>query len=194
MDGDIEISAVNIVYEATLFFFELNSNNEVTLLQTYGNINNNYLLTLCFVNNDHFKVVYEKNESNKTNNNIILNDQIAYKILKNNVKINSNINIKLAYANDNRVIKYNDIYNYIKAKNKSKNGIYPEYIYNIKDKPYRKDKKNNFRNSIKNYYIDKKTNRLKIKIHFSNEPNKKEYKSFYIAYHFEKINLIKKYS
>ena len=57
-------------------------------MRTYGGVNNNYLLTLCFVNNDHFKVVYEKNESNKTNNNI---------------------NIKLAYANDNRVIKYNDI-------------------------------------------------------------------------------------
>ena len=57
------------------------------------------------------------------------------KIIKeNNSKINNNINIKIAYANVNRVIKYNDICNYIKAKSKSKNGIYPEYIYNIKDK------------------------------------------------------------
>ena len=59
MDGDIEIAAVNIVYEETLFLFELNSNNKLTLLQTYGDINNNYLLTLCFVNNVLSKL-YEK--------------------------------------------------------------------------------------------------------------------------------------
>ena len=51
------------------------------------------------------------------------------KIIIDNVKIKNNIKIKLAYANDNRVIIYNDIYNYINAKNKSKIGIYPEYIY-----------------------------------------------------------------
>ena len=44
--GDIEIAAGHIVYAATLLLLELNSKNELTLLQTYGNINNNikYLL------------------------------------------------------------------------------------------------------------------------------------------------------
>ena len=78
MDGDLEIAAVNIVYEATLFLLELNSKSELSLLQAYGDINNIYLLTLCFVNDDHFNVVYEKNESNENNNNIILNDQFVY--------------------------------------------------------------------------------------------------------------------
>ena len=60
MDGDIEIAAVNIVYEETLFLFELNSNNKLTLLQTYGDINNNYLLALCFINNDLSKLYTKK--------------------------------------------------------------------------------------------------------------------------------------
>jgi len=51
---DIEITTVNIIYDATSFLLELNFNNEVTLLQIYSYINktSKYLLALLLINND----------------------------------------------------------------------------------------------------------------------------------------------
>ena len=85
-----------ILYSATLLLLELNSKKGLYLLQIYGNINNNrkYLLTLCFINNARFKVIYEKNKSIENRNNLKLNDRIVNIIIKNNVKLNNTIKIK----------------------------------------------------------------------------------------------------
>ena len=60
--GDLEISIIPFLYDAILFVFELHNDTDLILLNIYGSINNenNILLTLCFINNNHFNIIYEK--------------------------------------------------------------------------------------------------------------------------------------
>lgn len=54
------------------------------------------------------------------------------------------LKLDIKYANDDKIIKYNDIIRYIKNKNKNNRRIYPQEIYNISDKQKRKNKKKRF--------------------------------------------------
>ena len=58
--------------------------------------------------------------------------------------------------------------NYLKCKEKSGNGIYADYIYQINGNNRRKNKKKDFKDSLTDYFIDKKTGRLKIKFNQTN--------------------------
>ena len=51
------------------------------------------------------------------------------------------LKLDIKYANDDKIIKYNDIIRYIKNKNKNNSRIYPQEIYNISDKQKRRKKK-----------------------------------------------------
>lgn len=107
------------------------------------------------------------------------------------MKIDKNLSINLQYVNDKRRHKYNDIYNFLLSVGESGNGIYPEYIYSIEDKKQRNNKKKEFKRSIKNYFIDKKTQRLKIRF-IDSTIKQKVYREYFIAYQMEKINIIKR--
>ena len=59
--GDLEISVINKIYEATLYIYELREDQNFYLLSKYGDINDGtkLFLNLCFVNNNHYNVLYE---------------------------------------------------------------------------------------------------------------------------------------
>ena len=107
------------------------------------------------------------------------------------MKKDKDLEIDLQFVNDNRTYKYKDIYNYIKCKEKTGNGIYPAFIYDIEEKNRRKNKKKDFKETTKKYYIDNKTKRLKIKYkdNTSKEPFEKDY---FVVYQKEKNNLVKR--
>ena len=48
--GNLELSVINIIYNAILLVFEKREDNSLILLSTYGNINDNekILLNVCF--------------------------------------------------------------------------------------------------------------------------------------------------
>ena len=64
------------------------------------------------------------------------------------------LKLDIKYANDDKIIKYNDIIRYIKNKNKNNRRIYPQEIYNISNKQKRKNKKKDFIRAIKAYFIE----------------------------------------
>ena len=61
--GELEIIAITIIYDMNILLFQLNENEEIELVNKYGNIDNNekMLLILCYINNNHFNVFYMKN-------------------------------------------------------------------------------------------------------------------------------------
>ena len=60
--GDLEISIVNKIYEASLYVYELRNDLNLYLLSKYGDINDDkkLFLNICFVNNNHYNILYEK--------------------------------------------------------------------------------------------------------------------------------------
>ena len=60
--GDLEISVINKIYEATLYVYELRSDLNIYLLSKYGDINddNKLFLNLCYIDNNHYNILYEK--------------------------------------------------------------------------------------------------------------------------------------
>ena len=112
------------------------------------------------------------------------------KIKNKTLKFEKDLEIKLDYVKDKRTISYEDIVNFLKSKEKTGHGIYPDYIYKISNKNRRKNKKNDFKDSIEDYFIDKTTGRLKIKFNNSNLKNK-IYKEYFIPFQFEKNHLIR---
>ena len=54
------------------------------------------------------------------------------------------LKLDIKYANDDKIIKYNDIIRYIKNKNKNNRRIYPQEIYNIPNKQKKKKQKKRF--------------------------------------------------
>ena len=70
--GDLELSIINIIYDINLLIFEKNIyTGNINLLKIYGNIKDisKNIITLCFVDDNHFNVLYEDNR----NSNIISN-------------------------------------------------------------------------------------------------------------------------
>ena len=190
--GDLEISVVNKIYEATLYIYELRDDQNFYLLSKYGDINDDtkLFLNLCFVDNNHYNILYEKKGVNlKINKKRIKEDDID-KIKNKTLKFEKDLEIKLDYVKDKRTISYEDIVNFLKYKEKTGHGIYPDYIYKIFNKNRRKNKKNDFKDSIEDYFIDKTTGRLKIKFNNSNLKNK-IYKEYFIPFQFEKNHLIR---
>ena len=87
---DLELSVLNLIYGTTLLVYQKRNDGTLILLQTYGNINdpNKLFLNLCYVNNNHYLVLYEKNNDNE---NIFANEKFKKenKILEiNNIKKN----------------------------------------------------------------------------------------------------------
>ena len=190
--GDLEISVINKIYEATLYIYELREDQNFYLLSKYGDINDGtkLFLNLCFVNNNHYNVLYETKGGNLKINKRKLNEEYIEKLKKKNLKFVKDLEIQLEYVKDKRTITYEDILNFLKSKEKTGNGVYPDYIYKITDKNRRKNKKKDFKDSIEDYFIDKNTGRLKIKFNNTNIKNK-IYKEYFIPYQIEKNNLIK---
>ena len=60
--GYLEISVVNKIYETTLYIYELRDNQNFYLLSKYDDINDDtkLFLYLCFVNNNHYNILYEE--------------------------------------------------------------------------------------------------------------------------------------
>ena len=85
--GDLEMSVLPQIYDATILVFELTPNGYVKLIYSYGDIYNNskIFLTLCFVNGNHFNVLYEKKNILSENN---MNKNIDKKKLERDVKSN----------------------------------------------------------------------------------------------------------
>lgn len=52
--------------------FEIDDNNKLELLNSYRNIHDNkLLLTLLYINQNHFQVIYEKGHNTNSKNNKI---------------------------------------------------------------------------------------------------------------------------
>ena len=117
------------------------------------NINSN-LLTICIFEESFFNVIYEKGRNIEEPKNIKkdLDINMEY-IINNNLIKDINIAYELYYANDIRKYKYKDMINYLISKKFNRELIYPDIIYDIKDKKLRINKKKEFKKSIKNYYI-----------------------------------------
>ena len=189
--GELEIIAISNIYDINIYAFQTNDSDEIYLINKYGNFENQNknLLTLCFVNNNHYMVVYEKQN---INNQLFENNVLDNTDYINSQNIIKNESLNFYYANDiNKTNKFIDIKNFI--VNKIKNGIhiYPDSILKIKNKNIKHNKKQNFKRVCKGYDYDFKLNRLIKKINISNNHNKKEYKTYIVAYEFEKMNLIK---
>ena len=191
--GELEIQAISEIYDVTLIVFQLSNDNTLKIINIYGNLNdqNKNLLTLCYINNNHFNVVYNKNK-NKPNINLDKND-INFRASKNIKENKCNNILKLTYANNNRKIKYEYIYNYLYAKKNNLSELYPNYINRIASLKKRKSAKRYFRNMTKDYSFDEKYNRLKKKMNISNDKLNPIIKEFFIPYDFEKIKLIKRF-
>ena len=191
--GDLELYVMNLIYNAILFIFQLKDEDELSLIHIKGNIKNMncILLTICIVDEDHFNVIYEKyrglEEPKKVKNNLNINlDNIINKTLITDI----NIAYELNYANDNRKYRYKDMINYMISKKFNREPTYPEFIYDIKAKQLRTNKKKEFKKSLKNYFIDEKTKRLKVKFNF-NKVKEMINKEYFIPFQIEKIKLIK---
>ena len=192
--GDLEISILPKLYNATLLLFELRTNNVILLLSQYGDIGDQskIFLNLCYVTNNHYNVLYEPTRKNKFKKEIFeINPKKLSEIKIKNTKEVQDLNIEIQYANDNRSIKYNDIYKFLKSRNITGEGIYPNFINNIAYRNVKKNRKKDFKDACKNYFIDEKTDRLKIKFLDSGVKDK-AYKEYFIAYQIEKNQIIKR--
>ena len=111
---DLELSVIHKIYDIELYIFQKNF-NETKFINKYGNTNNDNILTLCYVNGNHYTVLYENNKKNNKKSNSVWND-ISYLIKdKNDDKIKFSFNISnngrnFIFANDTRKIKYRDIH------------------------------------------------------------------------------------
>ena len=159
--GELEIITIAHIYDLNIMLFQKNEKDEIYLLNKYGNFNikENLLLTLCYVNNNHFNILYEKQKdiNNNFNNFLVEKESLEGKLFSN--KKQNNIAFK--YANDiDKVNKYEDIKNFV--INKQTKGIYvfPNYINNIINKTERHTKKTNFKRACEKYRFDFKINRL----------------------------------
>ena len=118
--GDLELSVVSTLYDAVFYVFDLKDEDNLILLSQYGDINNisKIFLNICYVNDNHYNILYEKNrldECNLINNKNIINSLTD--TINKNKSIKLNLDIDIPYANDNRVIKYKEIVNYLNKKN-----------------------------------------------------------------------------
>ena len=62
----------------------------------------------------------------------------------------------MVYANYNKIYKYKDIINFLKAKNYNNKNRFPKFINDIKGYNKRKNKKRNINVIIKNIFMIKK--------------------------------------
>ena len=107
------------------------------------NNRNRIVITLGFINNNNYIVVYEKqNKKNEIFNNNILEN-------KKKINLDKSINSKdlnFRYANETKKTnKLCDIKNFIINKVKNGINIYPENINKIKEHKKRHNKKQNFK-------------------------------------------------
>jgi hypothetical protein len=159
------------------------------IINKYGNFNytERLLLTLCYINGNHFKVIYEKDTKlNNMYNNIFIKDgNINIKTEKVPNTLNFN------YVNNPKKINsYEEIKDFIIHQKYKGELKYPNCINNITNKKIKYNKKRNFKKAYKSYDYDFKLNRLTKSIKIRNAKNKYEYKTFIIPYEFEKINIL----
>ena len=103
--GVLEMPVVNKIYEATLYVYELRSDINVYLLSKYGDINDDtkLLLNLCYVDNNHYNILYGKKWDNFKNKKTLKIEEID-KIKNDNIKFQKDLEIKLEYVKDKRTI------------------------------------------------------------------------------------------
>ena len=139
---------VNKIYESTLYIYELRDDQNFDLFSKYGDINDDtkLFLNLCFVNNNHYNIFYGAKGVNLKINKKRIKEADIEKIKNKNLKFDKDLEIQLEYVKDKRTINYDDILNYLKCKEKTGHGVYPEYIYKIREKNKRKNKKKILKN------------------------------------------------
>ena len=190
--GELEMSVIPFLYDAVLYVFELRANDQLILLSKNGDINNTnkLFLNLCYVNDNHFNILYENKHKDQGKKITKIINMDINAIIKKNMILNNNIKLELTYANGKKKIKYEDIMKFLESKEKTGEGIYPDYINNIDNRKIKKNRKKDFKDSCRNYFIDKSTKRLKIKF-YDTTITQKKYKEYYIPYQSEKIQIIK---
>ena len=98
--GELEISALSIIYNVNIILFRKNFNNEIDIINKYGDFNDNdkLLFTLYYINDNHFNVLY-KNDISVDNlfNNIYLKEKNIITSTKNN-----NNEIKFKYDDEKK--------------------------------------------------------------------------------------------
>lgn len=135
---------------------EINNNNSINLFQIYGDPNNKTktVLTIFFVDNNHFSVVYEYKrfvnyKSSYNYNNLPYMKPYIQLTTENKINNKESLfNTNLLYANDNRRIKYKHIIYYLNFGDSEEIGKYLKYIYDITSRNSRKNAKNNFANLV----------------------------------------------
>ena len=100
--GELEIQSTSEIYDVTLIVFQLGNDNTLKIINIYGSLNDNNknLLTLCYINYNHFNVVYNKN--NNIPNICLDKNDIKIRASKNIKHYKSNNILKLNYTNNNR--------------------------------------------------------------------------------------------
>ena len=60
--GELEIIAISNIYDINIYAFQINDNDEIYLINKNSDLENNnkIIITLCFINTNHYLVVYEK--------------------------------------------------------------------------------------------------------------------------------------
>ena len=190
--GELEINAISIIYNVNIIVFQITYNDELQIINKYGNfddITNHLLLTLCYVGENHFKVLYEKsNLIDNLYNNILLNEKDIQLH-----DINTNIELKFKYANDkNKIYSYEDIKNFVVSKKNRGELKYPDFINNIINKKERHNKKQNFKKACKGYDFDNKINRLTKTIKIKKSKTIYINNTYIIPYEFEKLKTVNK--
>ena len=58
--GELEISALSIIYNVNIILFRKNFNTEINIINKCGDFNDNdkLLFTICYINDNHFNVLY----------------------------------------------------------------------------------------------------------------------------------------
>ena len=166
--GDMELSVIHIIYDCLLYIYEIEHNKILKLININGDKTDKskFIINLCYINDNHFAVLYEKTRTVNIKSILSYND-LTYvnKIIKNqrekiNISKKSIINNNFIYANDDRKYKYNDIIKYLNFEKNTNQLKYPAYIYKIDNRNKKKNQKKNFLRAV-NYTLLEIIYRLK---------------------------------
>ena len=89
-------------------------------MSKYGDINDDtkLFLNLCFVNNNHYNILYTAKGINLKINKRRIKEADIEKINNKNLKSDKDLEIQLEYVKDKRTINNDDIFNHLKCKEK----------------------------------------------------------------------------
>ena len=191
--GDLEVAALEFLFNAEIFLFQLREDGKIYLLNEIDRIEDKdedkIFLNLCLIKGCQYQVIYEKNRDK----NFFCNKDELVETIERNIKKQDSLKLKFEYTKDKRKARYIDIENYLSSKKLNlSEGNYPPFIYNLEDENKKKNQKKIFRELAKKYFVDEKTERLKLSFNISCKSDNKDVKEFFVAYKFEKINIVRR--